>query len=196
MSKIKILVEGYAREISSGWSASSTTTLIREGNLNIIVDPGMDRARLLKSLEEEFLTVEDIDYVILTHYHLDHSLLAGIFKNAKVLDNGEIYSFDGNMGEHDGKIPNTNINIIKTPGHDQFHCSVLVDTEEYGKMAIAGDVIWWKDEDEQKIDRKSLLSHKDPYVKDQEELTKSRETLLSSADYIIPGHGKSFKLEL
>jgi len=195
MAEIKILIEGYAKEENGTEFASSTTTLIKEGNLNIIVDPGMDRKLLLEALEKENLSTDKIDYVILTHYHLDHSLLAGIFENAKVLDNGEIYSWDGKIESHGGKIPETNIEIIKTPGHDMFHCSVLVETKEFGKVAIVGDVFWWRDNQKQKTDKESLMKHEDPYVKNKEQLTESRKRVLDIADYLIPGHGKIFKVQ-
>ena len=195
MAEIKILIEGYVKEENDSEFASSTTTLIQEKGMNIIVDPGMNRTLLLEALKKENLSTADINYVVITHYHLDHSLLAGIFENAKILDDSDIYSFDGKIGEHEGKIPGTDIEIIETPGHDQFHCSVLVETEEFGKVVIAADVFWWSDEEEQKTDIESLMKHEDPYVKNREELTKSRKKVLEIADYIIPGHGKMFKVE-
>ena len=195
MAEIKVLIQGYVREEEGSEFASSTTSLIKESELNIIVDPGMNRELLLESLKKENLSPEDINYVILTHYHLDHSLLAGIFENAKVMDNEDIYSFDGKIKRHNNKVPGTDIKIIKTPGHDMFHCSVLVKTKEFGQVAIVSDVFWWLDKEEQKTDKESLMNHEDPYVKNEEELMKSRKKVLEIADYIIPGHGKMFKVE-
>lgn len=195
MAEIKILIEGYAKEEDGSEFASSTTTLIRENGLNIIVDPGMNRKLLFESLKKEGLSTSDINYVILTHYHLDHSLLTGVFENAKVLDNGEIYSWDGKIESHGGKVPGTAIEIIKTLGHAMFHCSVLVETEKSGKVVISGDVFWWRNNQEQKTDKESLMKHEDPYVKNKEQLTESRRKILEIADYIVPGHGKMFKVE-
>ncbi|MFH1711147.1 MAG: MBL fold metallo-hydrolase [Nanoarchaeota archaeon] len=195
MAEVKVLIEGYAREEREFESASSTTTLIRNKDLKIIVDPGMNRKLLLKSLENEGLSPEDIDYVILTHTHLDHCLLTGIFENATILDNSDTYTFDGKIGEHKGKVPNTNIEIIKTPGHDQFHCSILVNDDKLGQIVIASDVIWWTDDEEQKTDKESIMNHKDPYMKDEKQLKESREKILKIADWIIPGHGKMFKIK-
>ncbi len=195
MAEVKVLIEGYAKEEGAVELASSTTTLIRDKNLNIIVDPGMNRKLLLEALEKENLSKEDINYVILTHNHMDHILLAGIFENAEVLDEGSIYSFEGTIKDHEGKIPGTDIEIMQTPGHDPFHSTILVETKEFGKVAIAADVFWWADDEEQKTDRKSLIEHEDPYVKDKEKLKESREKILEIADYIIPGHGKMFKVE-
>ena len=163
--------------------------------MNVIIDPGMDKEALLGSLAKEGLKTGDINFVIVTHTHLDHSLLAGIFENAKILDNSDIYSFDGKIGGHEGRVPNTDIEIIKTPGHDQFHCSVLVKTEDLGKVIIAGDVFWWTDEEEQKTDKQSLLKHEDPYVKDEKALKESRERILNLADWVIPGHAGMFKVK-
>lgn len=193
MAGVKVLIEGYVKEEENYELASCTTTLIKENKLKIIVDPGMDRKKLLEALEKENLSAKEIDYIVLTHYHLDHSLLTGIFENAKILDDSNIYSWDGKIKEHEGKVPGTNIKIIKTPGHDPFHCSVLVDTEK-GKIAIVADVFWWSDGEEQKIDKKNLMQHKDPYVKNEEKLKESRKKIIEIADWIIPGHGKMFKV--
>ncbi len=195
MAEIKVLIEGYAREDKDYELASSTTTLIKDKDLKIIVDPGMNRELLLEELEKEDLSPKDIDYVILTHTHLDHCLLAGIFENAMILDNSDTYTFDGKIGEHEGKVPDTDIEIIKTPGHDQFHCSVLVNDNKLGKVVIASDVIWWADDEEQKTDKESIMNHKDPYVKNEKQLIESRKKILEIAEYIIPGHGKMFKVE-
>lgn len=195
MAEIKILIEGYVKKEKCSEFASSTATLIQESGMNIIVDPGMNRGLLLDALEKEGLSTSDIDYIILTHYHLDHSLLAGIFEKARILDNGEIYSWNGKIERHGGKVPETDIEIIKTPGHDMFHCSVLVESKKFGKVAIAGDVFWWSDKQKQKTDRVSLMEQEDPYVKNKEQLMESRKEILEYAEFIIPGHGKMFRVE-
>lgn len=194
MTQVKVLIPGYAREEAGVEQASSTTTLIRENSLNIIVDPGMNRLLLLKSLAAEDLQLQDIDYVILTHTHIDHCYLAGIFEQAKVLDNEAIFSDDGQIVPHDGQIPGTNIEIVNTPGHDQFHCSILVDTADLGKVAIAGDLFWWEDGETQETEIEDLINHDDPYMKDEAQLTESRRKILELADYIIPGHGAMFEI--
>jgi len=194
MVKVKVLIEGYVKEKNGVEFASSSVTLLQENDLNMLIDSGMDRGLLLESLKMENLSPETIDYVILTHTHLDHCLLSGIFENAKILDGDSIYSFDGSITSHAGKIPGTDIEIIETPGHDPFHCSVLVDGEEYGKVAIVGDVFWWRTGEAQQTDTETLLNRRDPYVKNEKLLIESRKKILGVADYIIPGHGKMFKI--
>lgn len=190
-----MLIKGYARENKGVWFASSTTTLIKDSGKNILVDPGANRKLLLEALTKERLKPKDIDYVVITHTHLDHCLLIGIFENAKVIDDDSIYSFDSKSEDHDGRIPGTDVQIIKTPGHDQFHCAVVVKNTKLGTVAIVADVFWWRENQEQKTDTASLIAHKDPYVKNQKQLDASRKKVLEVADYIIPGHGGMFKVE-
>lgn len=191
--KVKILIEGYAKEVNGEEFASSSTVLIEDGTNKIIVDPGSNRKLLLERLSLEKLTIEDINMVLLTHNHLDHILLTGMFPNAIVYDDSAISSMDSKIVDHNGSIGD-NIEIVSTPGHDQFHMSVLVKNTDKGNIVISGDIFWWADEDEQKNDVESLINLEDPYVKNKEQLLNSREEILKIADYIIPGHGKPFKI--
>lgn len=190
-NEIKVLIEGYAKEIEKGWLASSTVTFVKSNGKNIIVDPGCNRERLLKELANNNLKTSDIDFVLLTHSHADHGLLAGIFENAKVLTTEEIYNSD-NQVEHENKIPDTDLEIIQTPGHCMEHCSLVVPTLE-GMYVIAGDVFWWTDDEEQKVGlEKADKAH--PAEVNMNNLIESRKKILEITDYIIPGHGKMFKV--
>ncbi|HHH77753.1 MAG TPA: MBL fold metallo-hydrolase, partial [Thermoplasmatales archaeon] len=103
MPSLKVIVEGYAKEIENGWEANSTTTLIEnEGNF-IIVDPGMEEATLKNALVAEGLAAGDVDYVFLTHYHLDHILNVGMFRNAVLADG--YYMYEGMKGTSHGTSP-------------------------------------------------------------------------------------------
>ncbi len=192
--KIKVLIEGYAKEVNGEEFASCSTTLIDDGENKILIDPGMNRQLLIERLKKENLNIGDINIILLTHTHLDHSLLVGMFGNAEVYDNESIYSMNSKIKEHNNSI-GKNIEIISTPGHDQFHMSILIKNTNKNNIIVAGDVFWWWDNEVQKIDKKSLLSKIDPYVKDQKALLNSRKKLLEIADYIIPGHGKPFSIK-
>ncbi len=192
MAKVKILIEGYAKKIDDGWLASSTTTLIESNNKKLIVDPGCNRKKLAEELSKINLKPTDIDFVFLTHNHTDHTLLAGIFEKAKVLNNAELYDDDKQV-EHHNKIPGTDLEIIQTPGHTNDHSSLVAKTNE-GVYVIAGDVFWWMDNEEQEIDvEKEDQAH--PEEVDMEKLKESRRKVLETADYVIPGHGKMFKVD-
>ncbi len=193
MAEIKILVEGYAREENGVMFASPTTVLIKDNNLKVLVDPGANRELLLKGLKKENLQPEDIDIVFISHYHPDHFLNIRLFPENDIYDGSVIWSNDKETS-YSSEIPGTNIKIIPTPGHSNEHCSLLVETDK-GKIVIAVDVFWWMDNEEQKTDKKSLLDKEDAYASNKKELIKSRKILLKIADYIIPGHGKMFKVK-
>ena len=140
MAEVKVLIKGYAKETDNGWIASSTTTLIEESGKRIIVDPGTNRQLLFSSLRKEGLTTSDIDIVFLSHFHIDHVLLTGIFENALVLDGETIYENDRER-TYNGKIPGTNLKVLPTPGHADEHASIIAETD-VGKVAIAQDLFW------------------------------------------------------
>jgi len=194
MAEIKILIEGYAKAVDKGWIASSTCCLILSDGKKIITDPGCNRKKLLVALDKENLSVHDIDYVFLSHKHPDHILLAGLFDNAKYItfDANSIYDNDL-LVEFDKNVLGKDVEIIDTPGHVLEHISLVVNTSK-GKFAVAGDVIWWMDREKQifNINQKDQSQAKGMNMKN---LIESRKKLLSMADYIIPGHGKMFKIK-
>lgn len=193
MAEIIILIEGYAKELKHGWLASSTCCLIKSENHKIITDPGCNREKLLEALLKEGLTTNDIDYVFLSHCHPDHILLAGIFEKAKYItfDTNLLYNKDLLL-EFDKRLLGNAIEIIETPGHVLEHLSLLINTTN-GKVAIAGDVIWWTEGEEQ-VFTLNQKDHSQAKGMNMETLIESRKKLISLADYIIPGHGKMFKV--
>ncbi|KKR30606.1 hypothetical protein A2715_00270 [Candidatus Woesebacteria bacterium RIFCSPHIGHO2_01_FULL_39_32] len=193
MNQVKILVKGYAKPRGEGWIATSNTILVQTGKLNIVVDPGVNKKLLLKNLKKVNLKTSDVDYVFMTHYHPDHVFLASLFEKAKVLDGDTIYE-DDKETPFENFLPSTNIEVFPTPGHAHEHASLLVQTKDKGKIVVAGDVFWWMDNEKQRIDEKSLLAKKDPFTKDWEALQESRKKILKIADWIIPGHGKTFRV--
>ena len=193
MAEVKVLIEGYALR-GKEEKATSTSVLVKTKNFNLIADPGMDRNLLLKSLKRENLRINDINYIFLSHYHMDHSLLTGIFENAQVLYTEDVYSFDGQISERGVNLLGEEIEIIKTPGHNSDCRTMLVKTQQ-GIIAIAEDVFWWWDDEKQKTEFNSLMKHKDQFATDNKKLKESRKLVLEKADYIIPGHGKMFKVK-
>ena len=191
MPEVKVLIEGYAKEIKEGWKANSTVTLIIANAKKMIVDPGCNREKLMTALTKEKLELNDIDYILLTHNHPDHALLSGIFENADIVDEFYIYHGD-DIKKHNGKIPGTEVKVIRTPGHKEEHCSFAVPTSK-GTYVVAGDVFWWTENQEQDLDVNA--PDNDPEHQDQQKLIESRKKLLDMADWIIPGHGKMFKVK-
>ncbi|MEK7513909.1 MAG: MBL fold metallo-hydrolase [Patescibacteria group bacterium] len=185
MNKVKVLVEGYAREWGdSGYEASSTVTLISTDKQKILCDPGINWELLKAGLGKEKLKPTDIDWIFLSHTHIDHCYNMARFPKAKLFDGECIYEKDTDR-VHGGEIFGLDVEIVKTPGHTTDHTSLLVTTPK-GIYAVAGDVFWWLDGKEQKIDPIEGV--------DQLSLEESRKKLKSLAQFIIPGHGQVFKV--
>lgn len=181
MAEVKILVEGYVSGDNDNCSCC-TVTLIKDKDIKMIVDPGTlkDRQILIDALKREGLTIEDINYVCITHSHMDHYRNIGMFPRAKALDYWGIWDKD-TVDEWSPQFTE-NISIIKTPGHNYDGITLLVKTEQ-GIVAVVGDIFWKKD-----------YSQDDPYASDKEKLLKSRKLVLQKADFIIPGHGNMYEV--
>lgn len=186
MAKVKILVEGYttADTAESGEEKTCPTiTLVKDKDIVMVVDPGVleDQKILIDRLKEEGLSIDDVNIVCITHSHIDHYRNIGMFPHAKTLEYWGLW--DKNMVE-DWKEQFTNdIRILKTPGHNYDSLTLFVRTDE-GIIAICGDIFW-----------KQNFPEDDPYASDKEQLKESRKKVLEMADYIIPGHGKMFRVE-
>jgi glyoxylase-like metal-dependent hydrolase (beta-lactamase superfamily II) len=185
MTEVKILVEGYESVDSKEEIACSTISLIRDKNVIMVVDPGTvkDHRILVNALRREGLTIDDVNFVGITHSHMDHYRNIGLFPKAKAVDYWGIWDKDKNE-EWDGSDIqfSDSIRIVKLPGHTYDSIVFLVKTKQ-GTVAICGDVFW-----------KENHPKDDPYATDNKKLEESRKKLLQMADWIIPGHGKMFKV--
>lgn len=94
---------------------------------NILIDTSSEdnREELIKYLNTLKLSPEDINIVILTHNHWDHTGNLNLFKNAKIINNKNL-----------NQLPEI-IKPIKTPGHTQDSLCFL-----YKDILFSGDTIF------------------------------------------------------
>jgi glyoxylase-like metal-dependent hydrolase (beta-lactamase superfamily II) len=199
MTKVKILVQGYISEESGGGSCS-TITLIQDNDINMVVDPGTlkDRQILIDALKKENLSIEDINFVCITHSHMDHYRNIGMFPDAKALDYWGVWEKDA-VHDWNQKF-SENIEIIKTPGHSYDCITLLVKTEK-GIIAVVGDVFWKENfpehdkyaSDTETRENQGFSASRKSSISDT--LKKSRALVLKKADFIIPGHGDMYKIK-
>jgi glyoxylase-like metal-dependent hydrolase (beta-lactamase superfamily II) len=149
MAEVKILIEGWtnADSLKAGEEENDacTTSLIKDGNIVAVVDPGIadDRKVFEDALEKEGLRLSDVTHVFLTHSHIDHYRNVGIFPaKLPVVEYWGIWT-GSKVSDWEANFSN-NIRIIKTPGHNRDGLTFLVKTEK-GTVAICGDVFWKKD---------------------------------------------------
>ena len=191
------LVEGYLRITTDDTSidhASSSVVYIEDNDVRVIVDPGSDRQRLRDALTAHDIDPKTINYVVLTHGHVDHFLLAGLFENAHFIESGYQYQWDGTFFTAGEGIPNTTIRIVPTPGHTDTHYSVLFETDDGEHVVVAGDLFFWPDGTSIEPTVEALMALEDPYALDHDALLASRTSVLAHATTIIPGHGAPLTL--
>ena len=193
MNKAKVLVEGYAHPNEDGsYTASPTCTLVESNGKKFLVDPGTSREKLLEALKKENINESDLSFIYLSHYHPDHWLNTRLFPNLDIYDGEICWSGDREIF-HQGKLPDVDVEILKTPGHATEDTSLLIETED-GVVCICPDVFWWEDGKQKSDNVEDLLNLEDPFANDKEALLASRKLVLSKAHFIIPGHGKMFKV--
>ena len=53
-------------------SSSGNSTLITDGDTNLLVDAGVSASRIVKALEQINFDICEIDGIVVTHEHSDH----------------------------------------------------------------------------------------------------------------------------
>jgi glyoxylase-like metal-dependent hydrolase (beta-lactamase superfamily II) len=180
---VHVLADGYAREDERGDRVGSTVTLITDGDVAVIVDPGMvsSRTALLGALAGRGVLPEGVTDVVFSHHHPDHTVNAALFPAARIHDFWAVY--DGDLWisrDADGAELSPSIRLIATPGHTDQDISTIASTPEEVYVCTHA---WWAAEG----------PADDPFSPDQSVLAASRRRLLDIATVIIPGHGPSFR---
>ena len=178
-ARLDILVTG-----SGGPSVASTCSLVRDGELVLVVDPGLSpsQAAILDPLRALGVESGDVTDVVISHHHPDHTLNVALFPNARVHDHWAIYDFAGRWDDVDaeGRALSASVRLIRTPGHTPEDISTVVGTSD-GVVVLTH--LWWTD----------TRPEEDPYAPDPAVLHASRARVLAFADLVVPGHGAPFR---
>jgi glyoxylase-like metal-dependent hydrolase (beta-lactamase superfamily II) len=184
LAEVHILFHGYAKagDTPSVSRVASTVAFVREGDVRVIIDPGMvpDPASLLESVRALGESPASITDVIFSHHHPDHTLNAALFPSARFHDYWAIYQ--GDTWTHrpaEGYELAPSIRLIETPGHTPQDITTLVGTRE---GIVAFTHLWWSAEG----------PAEDPLASDLAALHRNRARVLEVAALIVPGHGAPF----
>ncbi|MBD3387451.1 MAG: MBL fold metallo-hydrolase [Candidatus Altiarchaeales archaeon] len=167
---------------------ASSVTLIKSSSC-VIVDTGGrgDEQLILDRLGEEGVNPSEVEYVICTHWHPDHTSNNHLFKDANLIigetfwpphENSNHSTWDNNVKEIEG------VEIIRTPGHVPEHLSVIAHAHK--EYVIAGDAFYEDDLRKGKIPQ--AYSNK-------KQFKESLKKVIQTADVIIPGHGRVIELD-
>ena len=178
-----LAVGNLVRDGSTILEAHSTSTLIRTGERNIVVDTSSQflRPAVKDSLKQLCVLPKDVDTVVFTHAHHDHIENADLFPKAKIYVRTEEDCDKGIKVDKDMELC-PGVKLVHTPGHTAGSMSVFVTSER--KYAITGDAVPLQD---------NVLKMTAPGINTDRDLAiKSIKAIVSFADVIVPGHGFPF----
>lgn len=187
MIQLDVLCIGYLVRDDDGnlLEAHSTSTLIRTGDRNIVVDTSTDYMwpAVKTSFRQIGIFPEDVDTVVLTHTHPDHTGNLKRYRKAKVIVHSGGAEVPGaQVVDSDDYEICPGVRLVHMPGHCPEECAVFVDADR--RYACAGDAIPLQD---------NVREGKPPGINTDPELAKrSIEAIERYADVIIPGHGAPF----
>jgi glyoxylase-like metal-dependent hydrolase (beta-lactamase superfamily II) len=196
--KVTVLKPGFLKRDRFGsiLDARSTVTLISGNDLNIIVDTGTSEEKqdILTSLRANGLVPEDINILINTHSHPDHSGNNDLFVNAKFIGHrkeywGLIAQDKCEILRKDTEIA-AEITIVETPGHTVGSTTIFltgtISDLPSTTIAISGDALPILD---------NYLKWVPPAINfDPNIALQSMNKIVSMADIIIPGHDAAFRI--
>jgi glyoxylase-like metal-dependent hydrolase (beta-lactamase superfamily II) len=179
MARLDVLFSGYGND--SG--VAGTVSLLRDGDVTVIVDPGMvpSRASILDPLAALGVTPDQVTDIILSHHHPDHTMNIALFPEVTVHDHWATYLHDQwTARSAEGVQLSPGITLLETPGHTPQDITTLVETDD-GVAALTH--LWvWQGSPGSGLDVDSAA------------VEKHRARVLEVASIIVPGHGRSFRV--
>lgn len=149
--------------------------LIRIKEKNILIDTGsfFNRNQLIEDLKKLNISSEQIETIILTHHHFDHTQNKSLFKNAKIF--GSKKDFPQEEVKDIKKMNIKEFKLIETPGHSKGSICIL-----YKDILFSGDTLFHRNT----IGRTDLPGSSEKEM--QESLKKLSEIKFK---ILCPGHG-------
>ncbi len=159
--------------------------MIQTEGQNILFDTSslVNQEQLLAALKERELGVADIDHVVCSHYHFDHTFNNGLFGGTAKIHTGHAFIGQDGSGHifpplEVRELPST-VELMLTPGHTLTDVSLVYEWENQ-TWICAGDAV-----------REDLIRGENPLsTKDPEQLIASMKLIFERGDVIIPGHGR------
>lgn len=209
MPEIDVLAQGFGVSSSEARLSLCAVTLIR-GEVTTLVDVGYQSRRVLvvERLAERGLTLADIDRVVLTHGHWDHTLNALMFPNAEIIMSADEYDYVHHIDPldpatplytpdilarakrvttvRDGEELEPGVRVMMVPGHSPGSLAVLVDTPD-GVAGMVGDAL-----PSLNAARADVPSAGQVFF-DEDAAIASARRIIDTCQVVYPGHDRPFR---
>ncbi|KAK0403874.1 hypothetical protein QR680_017173 [Steinernema hermaphroditum] len=191
------MVEGQQKNIQQGSMLVASTTLVQDGGYHIVVDTPAasdihSKEKMLSGLVSKNLVPGQVQMVVTTHGHPDHFGQLNFFPNARHFFGSYEYSNNNfiktELNQAQAMSLTRNIELWNTPGHTAQDLSVVVrNVPCCGTVAVVGDLFY--SEADVFDHTEWFLDAWNPKIGLQ-----NRNRVLCCADWIVPGHGKMFRV--
>lgn len=202
--KIDVLFQGFPGKMTRGYMSWSSIIYVEDAGHQILFDTGSmsERSELPNRFKEHNLHMDDIDIVVLSHFHHDHVMNFDYFKNARILLHEKeadwVLSNPGdwaipkylfpalqNTGRlelisKDGEIA-PGIELLHTPGHTIGCMSMVLRAKKMATTVLAGDAV---------KNLTELATGKVAMSWDNQASSTSIEKIRDIAKVVIPGHDR------
>lgn len=194
------LIKAFPGKSNTGALGLSNAELIVINGTKILFDTGSHGVKptLVKSLNRLKVQADEIDAIVLSHLHYDHSENVAMFPKAKLFlskkeweyahETCDIYtpyenltylsSRDVEFITKDGQDIFDGMKVIFTPGHTPGHISLVLETDN-GRWTLAADAVKNRGE--------LTLGEADQFVSESDSKN-SIEKVKSISDRVLPGH--------
>lgn len=199
-NKLDLLFPGFPGKSSFGFLGWSSAVLIKSQGKNILFDTGNIgmRRMLLAKLAEHGVSPQDIDYVILSHLHFDHSINIPLFTKAVFLFSKRELEYDDGLKPEgiekylsdpsrsmlldEEKEIFEDISFINTPGHSPGCISLIVKTDE-DSYVLAADAV--KNITELKQEKPDMTMNMSQSVVSIQKIKKAGALIIPGHDHIL-----------
>ena len=107
-------------------SSRGNSSIVSDGESNILIDCGISGKELLSGLEKIGIAPDDIDAIIITHEHSDHTKGVGVVSrryNTPIYANERTWAA---MKTSVGKIPDENIRVFCYKVYHFFYIILII----------------------------------------------------------------------
>uniref|UniRef100_A0A1I7ZZW7 Lactamase_B domain-containing protein n=1 Tax=Steinernema glaseri TaxID=37863 RepID=A0A1I7ZZW7_9BILA len=191
------LVEGQLRNIQDGSMLVASSTLVQDGGYHIVVDTPtatdiQSKEKMLSGLVAKNVMPGQVQMVVTTHGHPDHFGQLNFFPNARHFFGSYEYSNNNfiktELQQAQAMALTRNIELWNTPGHTAQDVSVVVrNVPCCGTVAVVGDLFY---------SEADVANHTEWYLDawNPKIGLQHRNRIICCVDWIVPGHGKMFRV--
>jgi glyoxylase-like metal-dependent hydrolase (beta-lactamase superfamily II) len=205
---MRVICEGFPGKMANGYMGWSSVVLVEQREKKILFDTGgIDkRVDLCPDLLAAGAHPEEIDYLVISHFHLDHIYNYDYFPNAEIILHSDELAY-ARKGEdpwqphhllapvektgrlrcvRGGETLASGISVIHLPGHTPGCMGLVLEDPALPLTVLAGDAIKTIAE---------MATGKAPMTSAPEQTYASVKKVRSFARQVVPGHDRLLVLE-